>query len=149
MSQTDPEIDYYLTRYAATLTAFDSKAAADLWTTPGMILDDRFAGVVEDRATMAQGLEQSYPLYRELGLASVSHECLKVEDLTDAIKLVQVRWLFLDADGNQLTDSNAYYIVRRDVDGLHACVCIQTDDAEKLQTLATERGIDLSQFTHD
>jgi hypothetical protein len=149
MNQPDREINDYLTRYAASLTAFDSKAAADLWATPGMILDDRFAGVIEDRRTMAQSLEQSYPLYRELGLASVSHECLKIENLTDAIKLVKVRWLFLDTDGNQLTDSNAYYIVRRDDEGLHACVCIQTDDAEKLQSLATERGVDLSQFTHD
>ncbi|TDC51005.1 hypothetical protein E1281_21235 [Actinomadura sp. KC345] len=141
------EIDDYLTRYAATLTTFDSKAAADLWATPGMIIDDRFAGVVNDRESMAQGLEQSYPLYRELGLASVSYEHLDTRHLTDAIKLVQVRWLFNDADGNQLTDSTAYYIVRRDNDGLHACVCVQTDDAEKLQTLAAERGIDLAKFT--
>jgi hypothetical protein len=48
MNQTDAEIDDYLARYAATLTAFDSKAAADLWATPGMILDDRFAGVIND-----------------------------------------------------------------------------------------------------
>ncbi|MBA8824126.1 hypothetical protein FHX42_001455 [Saccharopolyspora lacisalsi] len=141
------EIDDYLTRYAATLTTFDSKAAADLWATPGMIIDARFAGVLNDRESMAQGLEQSYPLYRELGLASVSYERLDTQNLTDAIKLVQVRWLFNDADGNQLTDSTAYYIVRRDNDGLHACVCVQTDDAEKLQTLAAERGIDLAKFT--
>ena len=147
MKQTDTEIEDYLTRYAATLTAFDSKAAADLWATPGMILDDRFAGVLDGRETMAQGLEQSYPMYRKLGLASVGHECLKVDELTEQIKLVQVRWLFYDANGSQLTDSNAYYVVRRDEDGLHACVCIQTDDAEKLQGLAIERGIDLSELT--
>lgn len=146
MNQSDPEIDAYLTRYAATLTAFDAKAAADLWATPGMILDNQFAGVLDDRESMARGLEQSYPLYRKLGLASVGHECLGIDALTDRIKLVQVRWLFYDADGEQLTDSFAYYIVRRDEDGLHACVCIQTDDAEKLQALATERGIDLSEL---
>lgn len=141
------EIDDYLTRYADTLTAFDSTAAASLWAMPGMIIDDRFAGVLGDRESMAQSLEQSYPLYRELGLTSVTHECVDIQNLTDVISLVQVRWLFHDADGNQLTDSNAYYIVRRDDDGLHACVCIQTDDAEKLQTLAAERGVDLTKFT--
>ncbi|MFC7344854.1 hypothetical protein [Saccharopolyspora griseoalba] len=141
------EIDDYLARYAETLTTFDSEAAAALWATPGMIIDDRFAGVLDDRESMARGLEQSYPLYRELGLASVSFERLDVQDLTDAIKLVQVRWIFHDADGGQLTDSTAFYIVRRDDDGLHACVCVQTDDAEKLQALAAERGIDLAEFT--
>lgn len=141
------EIDDYLTRYAGTLTAFDSTAAADLWAMPGMIIDDRFSGVIGDRESMAQRLEQSYPLYRALGLASVGHECLEVRDLTEVISLVQVRWLFHDAVGGLLTDSNAYYVIRRDDDGLHACVCIQTDDAEKLQALASGRGVDLSAFT--
>ena len=112
-----------------------------------MILDDRFAGVVNDRETMAQGLEQSYPVYRKLGLASVTHECLNVHELTDAIKLLHVRWHFHDSHGSPLTDSTAYYVVRRDDDGLHACVCIQIDDAEKLQTLAAERGVDLPNAT--
>ncbi len=144
---TAQEIDDYLTRYAATLTAFDSRAAAGLWATPGMIVDDTFAGVLDDRESMAQGLEQSYPLYRELGLASVTHECLEIQHLTDAITLLKVRWHFLDTDGDELTDSNAYYLLRRTDEGLQACVCIQTDDAQKLQALATERGVDLSSFT--
>jgi hypothetical protein len=144
MNQTDHEIDDYLARYADTLTAFDAQGAAKLWATPGMIIDDRFAGVLNDRETMAQGLEQSYPVYQKLGLASVTHECLNVEDLTDAIKLVHVRWHFYDADGNQLTDSTAYYLLRRHDDGLQACVCVQVDDATKLQALAAERGVDLS-----
>lgn len=144
MSPYDVAVDDFLTRYASTLTSFDSTAAANLWATPGMILDDRSAGVIEDRETMAQGLERAYNLYRELGLAAVGHECLKVDPLTDVIKLVHVRWHFYDADGNELTDSNAHYIVRRDNDRLYACVCIQVDDAEKIQALATERGIDLS-----
>jgi hypothetical protein len=144
MSPLDAEIDDYLARYAATLTGFDAKAVASLWATPGMILDDRFAGVLEDRDVMAQSLERTCPLYRKLGLASVDHECLTVDELTDVLKLVHVRWHFYDAGGEQLTDSTAYYIVRRDDDGLHACVCIQVDDAEKIQALATERGIDLS-----
>lgn len=146
MSPLDAEIDDYLTRYAATLTVYDSKAAASLWATPGMVLDDRLAGILEDRDAMAQALERSYPLYRELGLASIGHECLEVEPLTDRITLVHVRWRFYDADGNQLTDSFAYYIVRHDEDGIHACVCIQVDDADKIQALATERGIDLTNW---
>ncbi|MGC5028222.1 hypothetical protein ACLQ3K_26035 [Tsukamurella sp. DT100] len=140
------EIDDYLDRYAETLTRFDATAAASLWAEPGMIVDDRFSGVLEDRAAMARGLEHSYPLYRALGLASVGHELLSATPLTGAITLVHVRWLFLDADGALLTDSTAYYVLRRDEDGPHACVCIQVDDASKLQALAADRGIDLAQF---
>ena len=147
MNDIDTEINDYLTRYTATLTAYDAQAAAGLWGTPGMILDDRSAGVVESREAMASGLEQSYPLYRKLGLASVGHEHLGHEQLSDTIFLVRVRWLFYDADGNQMTDSISNYILRRDDEGLRAFVCIPTDDAEKLQALAAAQGIDLSDQT--
>ena len=144
MDTTNPEIGDYLTRYAASLTNFDAKAAADLWGTPGMIIDDNFTGVIDDRQSMARGLEQSYPIYRQLGLGSVSHECLKIDDLTDVIKLVHVRWHFLDTEGEPLTDSTAYYLLRRDDAGYRAFVNVQVDDAEKLQALAAERGVDLN-----
>lgn len=147
MNQPDAEVDAFLSRYAATLTDFDSQAAASLWSTPGMILDDRFTGVLDDRDAMARGLERSYPLYRKLGLASVGYECLKIERLTDLITLIHVRWRFYDALGNQLTDSTAFYLVRRDNGGLQACVCVQVDDAEKIHALATERGVDLSDLS--
>ncbi|MBB5836740.1 hypothetical protein HDA39_003474 [Kribbella italica] len=133
MDTIDAQITEYLTRYAETLTAFDARAAAQLWATPGMILDDRYAGVLDSREAMVEGLEQSYPLYRKLGLASVGYELLNQEQLSGAITMVRVRWLFYDADGNQLTDSNAHYILRQGDDGLQACVCVQTDDLEKLQ----------------
>jgi hypothetical protein len=141
MGHATAEINDYLTRYAATLTTFDAEAAADLWATPGLILDDHYAGAVESREALARGLEQSYPLYRRLGLASVGFELLGQQQLSAAITLVGVRWLFFDADGHQLTDSHSHYILRRDAGGYHACVCIQIDDAEKLQSLMAERGV--------
>ena len=58
------------------LTDLDAESAADLWTTPGLIADDRFSGVLESREAMVQGLKQSYPLYRQLGLASVGYDLL-------------------------------------------------------------------------
>ncbi|MBR8743815.1 hypothetical protein [Nocardiopsis sp. MG754419] len=144
MNSIEAEIDDYLDRYAATLTSFDAPAAADLWGRPGMILNDQQgAGVLESREAMVRGLEQSYPLYRELGLASVGYERLSHTPLSETIVLVRVRWLFYDEDGAQLTDSFASYIVRRGEEGLRAYVCVPEDDLEKLQALATEKGIDL------
>jgi hypothetical protein len=142
VANSDDLIDDYLTRYASALSRFDAKESADLWAMPGTIVDDRFSGVVDSREAMAQGLEQSYPLYQQLGLASVGHEVLGQNHLTEVITLVHVRWIFFDASGAQLTDSHAYYVLRREDDGLKACVCIQTDDVEKLQALAAERGIE-------
>lgn len=143
MGDAAASIDEYLARYAASLTTFDAEAAADLWAWPGMILDDRSAGVLESRDAMIRGLEQAYPLYRQLGLASVEHELLREEPLSETITLVHVRWRFLGVDGAELTDSHSYYVVRRTDAGLRACVCIETDAAEKLRALAAEHGITL------
>lgn len=60
MGPLGDEIDDFLTRYAPTLACFDAQAAASLWATSGMILDDQCAGVVEDHDAMVQGLERSY-----------------------------------------------------------------------------------------
>jgi len=147
MGDAETEIVEFLTRYAATLTSYDAGAAADLWATPGLILDDRFAGVLGSREEIVQGLERSYPMYHALGLASVGFELLGLEQLSEALTLVRVRWLFHDADGRLMTDSTSSYILRRDAAGVRACVAVQVDDVEKLQALAADRGIDLSAWT--
>ncbi len=144
MNDIEAELDDYLTRYADTLTSYDSQAAASLWGSPGMILNDQQgAGVLESREAMASGLEQSYPLYRKLGLASVGYERLDHQQLSDTIFLVRVRWLFLESDGTVMTDSFATYILRRGEEGLHAFVCVPADDLEKLQALADKKGVNL------
>lgn len=141
--ETHQIIDY-LDRYAATLTEFDAEGAADLWAIPGMIADDRFSGVLESRDKMVEGLKQSYPVYQQLGLGSVGYQLVDENHLSEGLVLVRVRWLFLDADGNELTDSNSYYLLRNEESGLRACVCIETDSEEKLQDLAAARGVDLT-----
>lgn len=144
MSINQDQINDYLDRYAASLTSFDAETAAGLWAIPGVIVDDRFSGVLESRDQMVQGLEQSYPLYQKLGLASVGYEVLDENHLTNNLVLVQVQWKFFDEKGELLTDSNAYYLLRVEDKELRAAVCIQTDDLEKLQALAASRGIDLT-----
>lgn len=148
MSIHTDRIEQYLARYAASLTEFDAEAAVELWSTPGMIADDRVSGVLDTREEMVAGLKQSYPLYRELGLASVGHELLDANELSDRLVLVKVRWLFRDAEGELLTDATSYYLLRDDdTAGLQACVCVETDSAEHLQALAVERGIDLTKWS--
>jgi hypothetical protein len=143
MDESDADLEDFLVRYATTLTQFDAEGAADLWQSPGMIVDDRFVAVTESREAMVQGLEQSYPFYQQLGLASVGHELLARQRLADAVTLVRVRWLFFDDQGALLTDSHAHYVLRRDEHGLRACVCVQDDDLDKLAALAAARGIEM------
>jgi hypothetical protein len=144
MAIDEDRVRDYLGRYAASLTTFDAQAAAELWSTPGMIADDRFSGVLDTREAMVQGLEQSYPLYRQLGLASVGYELVELRVLSSALVLVRVRWIFFDDAGAELTDTDSHYLLRDEAGTLRATVCIETDAAANLQRLADRKGVDLS-----
>lgn len=71
---------------------------------PGTIVDDRFSRVVESREAMARGTRAVLPPLPQLGLASVGHEVLDQNHLTDVMTLVHVRWIFFEASGDELTD---------------------------------------------
>lgn len=142
MGISQQQLEQFFARYAASLTDLDADAAAQLWSMPGVIADDRFSGVIQTREAMANGLKQSYPLYQQLGLGSVTYELLEAKPLTDKLVLAHVRWNFLDTRDDFLIDSTAYYLIRDEPTGLHAALCIQIDDLEKLQALAAARGID-------
>ncbi len=134
----------YLDRYAQTLTDLDAPAATALWSMPAVIADSNFTGVIETRELMRDGLSRSYPLYQQLGLDSVGYELIDASNLTESLVLAHVQWQFLEKSGALLTDSTAYYLIREEAGGLLASVCIQIDDAEKLQALATRLGVDLT-----
>ncbi|TJZ73647.1 hypothetical protein FCG67_24035 [Rhodococcus oryzae] len=136
-------IDRYLTAYGNSLAEFDADAATALWGLPGTIVNDEFAGSLSSRADMAAGLSQSYPLYRQLGLAGVTHQILESVALTDRLVRVRVRWSFLDSAGETLTTSDYEYLLREDPDGLHAYVAVGIDDIQKLRELADRLGVDL------
>lgn len=140
----DNDLEAFFDAYGAALSSFDAERAAAQWGTPGTLLSDGFAGSLSSTAEMAQGLAQSYPFYRRLGLARVSHTVIELAELTGRIIRIRVRWHFYDESGELLTDSDYEYLLRRDDDGLRAYVAVAIDEQEKLAKLAAAKGIDLS-----
>lgn len=143
MDITAERLDDFFARYAGSLTAFDADAAAALWSTPGLVVDDNASIVAASREEMAVGVQASYPLYKQLGLASVDHELLDVTRVTERLAFAHVRFVFRDADGSRLTDTTSHYLLRDEDGELRATMCIETDAAENLRALAAERGVKL------
>lgn len=143
MSISDETINDFLTIYAAALSDFDAATSAQLWATPGMVLDDTFSGTLASHEEMEQGLRQGYPVYQRLGLDSVGHELHETKHLSEALVMVKVRWLFFGDQGELLTDAHSFYILRNEPEGLRAVVCVETDSAEKLRELAAAKGVEL------
>jgi hypothetical protein len=140
------DVEAFLTSYESALSAYDANASAALWGLPGTMITDDFAGSLDSRELMAQGLTQSYPLYQALGMSRVGHTVVERADLTDRIVRLRVRWHFYDDGGEHLVDGDYEYLLRRDDDGLHVYVAVAIDEAQRLTELAQRRGIDLSQF---
>ncbi|MBF6226370.1 hypothetical protein IU470_14815 [Nocardia abscessus] len=141
---TRDEIEAFLVAYQQALSSFDAERSAALWGTPGTIVGDEFVGSLSSRADMAEGLRQSYPLYRALGLARVDHTLLGQVELTARITRLHVRWHFFDAAGALLTDSDYEYLLRRDDDDvLRVYVAVAIDEMRKLIELAAAKGIEI------
>jgi hypothetical protein len=133
-----------LDRYGAALAAFDARASAALWGEPRAILSDGFAGSLGSDDELVAALEQSYPLYRSLGLAGVEHELLEEAPITDRITRARVRWHFLDETGERMSRSDyEYYVAEGDDGEPRVRFAVGIDDAEQLADLARRKGIDL------
>ena len=134
----------FLARYGAALAAFDARASAALWGEPRAILSDGFAGALSSEAELVAALEQSYPLYRALGLAGVEFDVLEEVPITDRITRARVRWHFLDDTGQRMSRSDyEYHVVEGDDGELRVRFAVGIDDAEQLADLARRKGVDL------
>ncbi|WP_280496153.1 hypothetical protein [Nocardia asiatica] len=141
---TRDEIEAFLVEYQQALSSFDAERSTALWGAPGTIVSDGFVGSLSSRSDMAEGLRQSYPLYRALGLARVDHTLLGQVELTERITRLHVRWHFFDAAGAILTDSDYEYLLRRDDDDvLRVYVAVAIDEMRKLTELAATKGIEI------
>ncbi|MBM7505412.1 hypothetical protein ACFPER_18145 [Agromyces aurantiacus] len=131
-------------RYGAALENFDARASAALWGPPRAMLSDAFAGSLGSDDEIAGALEQSYPLYRQLGLAGVEFDVLEEVPITEHITRARIRWHFLDADGERMSRSDYEYYVQRGEDGgLSVRFALGIDDAEQLAALMHRKGLDV------
>jgi hypothetical protein len=134
----------FFARYGAALEAFDARAAAALWGPPRAMLADAFAGSLGTEEEVAAGLEQSYPLYKRLGLAGVEFDVLEEVPLTERITRARIRWHFLDADGERMSRSDyEYYVQEGDGGELTVRFALGIDDAERLAELMHRKGLDV------
>ena len=136
----------FLTEYGEALARYDADAGVALWGSPGMVLSDDFAQVLDDPAEMSRAVSASFPLYRALGLGQVLPGGVKVDRLSDKLLQVRLTWEFNEADGTPLTTGDYLYVLRDDDEGLRVYFAIGFDEQEKIAELAERKGVDLTQF---
>jgi len=115
--------------------------SATLWGLPGMLFADDFAKAFQSREDVAAGEAPAFPIYERIGLSRIQHTVLERMDVTDKIVRVRVRWHFLAASDEHLTDVDFDYTLRLDDGGLRVYVATPINVFQQISDLAERRGI--------
>jgi ketosteroid isomerase-like protein len=106
-----------LVRLAQALTSGDGAAAASLWATPALVLGDEIALTVASSADIQDVFGGAKAHYNARGIAGTRPDILRLDWLTPRLAMVEVRWPYLAADGDEVGEETSTYVVRREPDG--------------------------------
>jgi uncharacterized NTF2-like protein DUF6841 len=111
------EVRAFLARIARALTAGDGKTVAGMWAVPALVLGDddvRAVGTLQEVEQFFGGAKEQY---NARGIVDTRADILELKWLTPRIALVEVRWPYLDQEGNEVGEEVSTYALRRDETG--------------------------------
>lgn len=111
----DLGVKTYLDGFAKALTAGDDVAIAQMWETPAFVLGQDMARVVNAPEEVADLVGGARAQYAEIGITDTRAEIVRLDEITDQMVMVRVRWPYLDAQGREMgAETSTYTLVRGD-----------------------------------
>jgi hypothetical protein len=117
LTMNETQIRQFLERYGTTLSAGDLPGISNSWEVPALVLSDEGAILVADKREIEKFFAQAMESYRSRGLMSTKPEIERVEQLSEKLASVDVRWLAFDASGKEKSSERSYYLLQRGQDG--------------------------------
>lgn len=111
------EVQALLDRLARAVTTGDGKAAAALWAVPALILGETEARTIGTPAELETHFGGAKEQYNARGITDTRAEIVELKWLTPRIATVQVRWPYLDRQGQEVGEETSTYTLRRDEGG--------------------------------
>jgi len=119
------DIEEFLEEMSAAVTAGDGKGTAELWTVPALIVSDGAIMSVTSLDEVARFFGSAKEQYNAQGVVDTRPEILLEEWVTPKIVIIDVRWPWLDARGDEVASESSTYTLRRDdKDELKLCVAV-------------------------
>jgi len=110
----DLGVQEFLNGFAEALTEGDGDAIAEMWEMPAFVLGQDMACVVSDPEEVAEFFGGARKQYREIGITNTRAEIVRLDEITDQMSMVRVRWPYLDPDGQEMgAETSTYTLVRR------------------------------------
>lgn len=119
LPQTPPDDDLgvqeFLNGFAEALTEGDGAAIAEMWETPAFVLGQDIARVVSEQQEVADFFGGARDQYREIGITNTRAEIVRLDEITDKMVMVRVRWPYIDDQGREMgAETSTYTLVRDD-----------------------------------
>jgi hypothetical protein len=106
-----------LARLARALTSGDGKGAAAMWATPALVLGDDMALTVSSSVDLQEVFGGAKAQYNAHGITDTRPDILRLDWVTSRLAIVEVRWPYLTADGDEVGEETSTYVIRREPDG--------------------------------
>jgi hypothetical protein len=113
----DTSVQSFLDKLGRAVTSGDGAAAARLWTTPGFVVGDDMVRAIATSDEVAAFFGGAKEEYNRRGIVDTRAEIVRLTWPTDRLAIVEVRWPYLDAKGDEVGDETSTYTLRRDDDG--------------------------------
>jgi len=110
----DGAVVEFLDRFARALTAGDAREIASMWAVPALVIGDGALRAVNSLRDVEEFFSGAKDQYNARGITDTRAEIFGLEWVTDRIVVVDVRWPYLDARGNQMGEEASTYTLRRD-----------------------------------
>lgn len=104
----------FLRGFSEALTDGDTDAITAMWETPAMVIADEFVQGVESGEELAQLFAGAREHYNSIGVTDTHPEIIRLDEITDRLVVVRVRWPWIDDDGREVGAECSTYTLRRD-----------------------------------
>ncbi len=126
----------FFDRYAAYFTASDSLQVAAMYEFPATLYSATGQAVVLDGPAFLRSCELVLRKYDELGVKQVTHRLIGDSPINGVIRMVEMEWIFLNGEGERMTDFRTRYIVRDFNGHLIILGVVEVNETERLRELA-------------
>src|SRR5262245_45909834 len=112
MGIDEREIRKLLEALGNALTAGDLDAVSKCWDIPAILLADQGSVVISSASQIRRSFSHAVQWYRSQGVVSTKPEIQKLEQLSEALFAVDVRWPAFDSAGAEKSSERSHYIVK-------------------------------------
>lgn len=118
LHQVKPKDDFgvqdFLDGFGKALTAGDVEAIADMWELPAFVLGDGMARPVGARDQVAEFFGGARAHYNQLGIVDTKPQIVRLDEISDHLVMVRVRWPYLDAQNREVGAECSTYTLTRE-----------------------------------